>query len=111
MIEDCLDLTFGRSGGKETIRIYEACLDRQIAAERYWFESVRRRDSMPSRGGAQLCLLNRASHAAQSGRKNLRKGSITASVRFVSRRTSDREGGPTGGARGQSTTCVGSGSK
>jgi hypothetical protein len=33
MIEDCLELTFGRSGGKETTRMYEACLDRQLAVE------------------------------------------------------------------------------
>ena len=33
MIEECLELTFGRSGGKETTRMYEACLDRQIAAQ------------------------------------------------------------------------------
>jgi hypothetical protein len=33
MIEDCLEVTFGRSGGKETIRMYEACLDRQLAAQ------------------------------------------------------------------------------
>ena len=33
MIEECLDLTFGRSGGKETARMYEACLDRQLAAQ------------------------------------------------------------------------------
>ena len=32
MIEECLELTFGRSGGKETTRMYEACLDRQLAA-------------------------------------------------------------------------------
>jgi hypothetical protein len=32
MIEECLELTFGRSGGKETARMYEACLDRQLAA-------------------------------------------------------------------------------
>jgi hypothetical protein len=34
MIEECLDLTFGRSGGKETTRMYEACLIRQLAAQR-----------------------------------------------------------------------------
>ena len=34
MIEECLELTFGRSGGKETARMYEACLDRQLAAQR-----------------------------------------------------------------------------
>ena len=33
MIEECLELTFGRSGGKETARMYEACLDRQLAAQ------------------------------------------------------------------------------
>ena len=33
MIEECLDLTFGRSGGKETDRMYEAGLDRQLAAQ------------------------------------------------------------------------------
>ena len=33
MIEECLELTFGRSGGKETTRMYEACLDRQLAAQ------------------------------------------------------------------------------
>jgi hypothetical protein len=27
MIEECLELTFGRSGGKETARMYEACLE------------------------------------------------------------------------------------
>ena len=32
MIEECLDLTFGRSGGKETARMYEACMDRQLAS-------------------------------------------------------------------------------
>jgi hypothetical protein len=34
MIEECLELTFGRSGGKETTRMYEACLDRQLAVQR-----------------------------------------------------------------------------
>jgi hypothetical protein len=34
MIEECLELTFGRSGGKETTRMYEACLNRQLAAQR-----------------------------------------------------------------------------
>ncbi len=34
MIEECLELTFGRSGGKETTRMYEACLDRQLAVHR-----------------------------------------------------------------------------
>jgi hypothetical protein len=34
MIEDCLELTFGRSGGKETTQMYEACLDRQLAVQR-----------------------------------------------------------------------------
>jgi hypothetical protein len=34
MIEECLELTFGRSGGKETTRMYEACLHRQLAAQR-----------------------------------------------------------------------------
>ena len=33
MIEECLELTSGRSGGKETTRMYEACLDRQLAAQ------------------------------------------------------------------------------
>ena len=33
VIEECLELTFGRSGGKETARMYEACLDRQLAAQ------------------------------------------------------------------------------
>jgi hypothetical protein len=33
MIEECLELTFGRSGGKETTRMYEACVDRQLAAQ------------------------------------------------------------------------------
>ena len=33
MIEECMELTFGRSGGKETARMYEACLDRQLAAQ------------------------------------------------------------------------------
>jgi hypothetical protein len=33
MIEDCLELTFGRSGGKETTQMYEACLDRRLAAQ------------------------------------------------------------------------------
>ena len=33
-IEECLELTFGRSGGKETARMYEACLDRQFSAQR-----------------------------------------------------------------------------
>ena len=26
MIEECLELTFGRSGGKETYRMYQACM-------------------------------------------------------------------------------------
>jgi hypothetical protein len=34
MIEYCLELTFGRSGGKETTQMYEACLDRQLAVQR-----------------------------------------------------------------------------
>jgi hypothetical protein len=34
MIEDCLELTFGRSGGKETAQMYGACLDRQLAVQR-----------------------------------------------------------------------------
>ena len=34
MVEECLELTFGRSGGKETARMYEACLDRQLASQR-----------------------------------------------------------------------------
>ena len=34
MIEECLELTFGRSGGKETARMYEACLDRQLCCDR-----------------------------------------------------------------------------
>jgi hypothetical protein len=38
MIEECLELTFGRSGGKETTRMYEACLDRQLAAQGQWFD-------------------------------------------------------------------------
>ena len=33
MIEECLELTFGQSGGKETARVYEACLDRQLASQ------------------------------------------------------------------------------
>jgi hypothetical protein len=33
MIEDCLELTFGRSGGKQTTQMYEACLDRQLAVQ------------------------------------------------------------------------------
>ena len=33
MIEECLELTFGRSGGKDTTRMYEACPDRQLAAQ------------------------------------------------------------------------------
>jgi hypothetical protein len=33
MIEECLELTFGRSGGKDTTRMYAACLDRQLAAQ------------------------------------------------------------------------------
>jgi hypothetical protein len=27
MIEECLELTFGRSGGKETYHMYQACMD------------------------------------------------------------------------------------
>ena len=34
MVEECLEQTFGRSGGKETAPMYEACLDRQPAAQR-----------------------------------------------------------------------------
>jgi hypothetical protein len=33
MIEECLELTFGRSGGKQTTRMYEACLDSQLAVQ------------------------------------------------------------------------------
>ena len=41
MIEECLELTFGRSGGKETTRMYEACLDRQLAAQGEWSDPAR----------------------------------------------------------------------
>jgi hypothetical protein len=34
LIEECLEQTFGRSGGKETAPRCEACLDRQPAAQR-----------------------------------------------------------------------------
>jgi hypothetical protein len=33
MIEECLELTFGRSGGRETNRMYEACLNKQLPVQ------------------------------------------------------------------------------
>jgi hypothetical protein len=33
MIEECLELTFGRSGGRETTRMYEACPDKQLPVQ------------------------------------------------------------------------------
>jgi hypothetical protein len=59
MIEECLELTFGRSGGKETTRMYEACLDRQLAAQR-----------VTNARGARTCERTKSagSQAGRSGR-------------------------------------------